>query len=132
MDHTQPKKIIQDVAKTYKEDNTVIQQYNPQQNLTKPYNTIQYKGKLNRAVHDHSGLHKTERVLANKFLFAGGPPANNFLFAGGPPANNFLFAGGPPANKFLFAKGPPGNNLFLFLKQVRISPENKTGKCLSN
>ena len=58
---------------------------------------------LNRAVNDHSGLHKTERVLANKFLFAGGPPANNFLFAGGPPANKFLFAGGPPANN-LFQK----------------------------
>ena len=45
---------------------------------------------LNRAVHDHSELHNTEGVLANKFLFAGGPPENNFLFAGGPPANNLF------------------------------------------
>ena len=84
MDHSQPKKTIQDVAKTYrtKEDNTVIQQYNPYEDLTKPYDTIQYTGRLNMAVHcthNHSGLHKTERVLANKFLFAGGPPAN-YLF----------------------------------------------------
>ena len=50
-----------------------------------------------------------ERVLANKVLLAGSPPANNFLFAGGPPANKFLFAGGPPANN-LFQKGKENND----------------------
>ena len=94
---------LQDILHTYRkyrtnEDNTIIQQYSPKGNLIKPYNTIQYKGRLNRAVQDHSGLHRTQRVPANKFLFAGVPPANNFLFAGGPPANNFLFAGGPLEN----------------------------------
>ena len=66
-----------------------------------------------------------ERVLANKVLLAGSPPANNFFLPEGlqhitsyMPANNFLFAGGPPANKFLFAGGPPANNLFLNLKQL--------------
>ena len=81
--------------------------------LCSPYNTIQYNGRLNRTVQDHSGLHWIEKAPTNKVIFAGGPPANNFLFAGGPPANNFLYAGGPPANKFLFAGGPPANNLFL-------------------
>ena len=41
--------------------------------------------------------------MANKKLFAGGPPANKNLFAGGPPANKKLFAGGPPANKKLYS-----------------------------
>ena len=31
-----------------------------------------------------------EGALANKFLYAGGPPNNNFLFAGGPPENNLF------------------------------------------
>ena len=62
--------------------------------LCSPYNTIQYNGRLNRTVQDHSGLYRIERAPTNKVLFAEGPPANNFLFAGGPPANNFLYAGG--------------------------------------
>ena len=50
MDHTQPKKTIQDVAQPYrtKEDNTVIQQYNPSNDLTMLYNTIQFNERLNR------------------------------------------------------------------------------------
>ena len=71
--------------------------------LCSPYNTIQYNGRLNRTVQDHSGLYRIERAPANKVLFAGGPPANKKLFAGGPTANKKLFAGGLSANKTLFA-----------------------------
>ena len=70
--------------------------------LCSPYNTIQYNGRLNRTVQDHSGLYRIERAPANKVIFAVGPPVNKNLFAGGPPAYKKLFAGGPSANKTLF------------------------------
>ena len=60
--------------------------------------------------------------MANKNLFARGPPANKKLFAGGPPANKKLFAGGPPENKKLFAGGRSANKKLF----ARDSPENKT------
>ena len=49
-------------------------------------------------------MYRLERASANKFLFAGGPPANNFLFVGGPPENKFIFAGGPPVRDGLKQK----------------------------
>jgi hypothetical protein len=80
------------------------------------------------------------RVLANKFLKAGGVPANKFLKDGGVPANKFLKARGVPANKFLKAGRVPANNLFLKIKQMclvtqwilrfSLNEKNQNPKCI--
>ena len=61
-----------------KEDNTIIQQYNPLKDLATLYNTVQYNERLNiglyRTIQDCKGEKGLRQI---KFLFSGGPPANN-------------------------------------------------------
>ena len=77
-------RIKQDYTRTYRTIKTTkntkltLRTIHTLKGLTRPYSTIQYNGKLNRTVQDHSGLYRIERNLANKFLFAVCPPAINF------------------------------------------------------
>ena len=68
MDHTQPKKTIQDVAQPYrtKEDNKAIQQYNPRtlQDCTIPYSIMKDEIGLHRTIQDCAGEKGLQQITS--------------------------------------------------------------------